>query len=159
MSRCSIRGCAICDPPGDTGPTVATVVETEIEPVEVESAEADGIRYHRPTSVDPGDGVEVGPLDATAASPAYAHSFSDFPCGFPVPGAGPCRMAVGHAGRCSGGCRRDAVPTIPPLPPSEPSPDPNPVVARCGECGLDLRRVMHYVCMNPRCPCSLRSVG
>lgn len=44
------------------------------------------------------------------------------------------------------------VPVIPPLPPGEPNLDPNPVVAKCGECGLEIRRVMHYSCGNSRCP-------
>lgn len=44
------------------------------------------------------------------------------------------------------------LPVIPPLPPGEPSLDPNPPVAKCGECGLVWRQVMHYSCGNSRCP-------
>lgn len=43
-------------------------------------------------------------------------------------------------------------PVIPPLPQDEPNLDPNPIVAICGECNLELRRVMGYSCGNPRCP-------
>ncbi len=50
------------------------------------------------------------------------------------------------------------LPVIPPLPPGEPSiPDPNPPVAKCGECGLVLHQVMHYVCPSERCPVWLRA--
>lgn len=41
----------------------------------------------------------------------------------------------------------DAVPIIPPRPPF------NPVVAKCGACGLELRRVMMYCCQRSDCPC------
>lgn len=34
-------------------------------------------------------------------------------------------------------------------------PPGNPVVAVCGECGMDLHQVMHYVCFNSRCPTGL----
>ena len=45
------------------------------------------------------------------------------------------------------------LPVIPKLPPDQPNPGmPNPPVAMCGECGLEIRQVMHYVCGNPRCP-------
>lgn len=45
------------------------------------------------------------------------------------------------------------LPVIPPLPPGMPPvPDRNPAVAKCGECQLVLRRTMHYVCPNERCP-------
>ena len=49
------------------------------------------------------------------------------------------------------------VPIIPPLPsePTLPGPPGNPVVAVCGECGMDINQVMHYVCMNARCPTGL----
>ena len=48
------------------------------------------------------------------------------------------------------------VPVIPPLPPGYPPPvTPNPVVATCGECKMNLHQVMGYVCMNPRCPTGL----
>lgn len=43
------------------------------------------------------------------------------------------------------------VPVILPLPPEEPY-EPNPVVAICGQCGIELRKVMMYCCMNSRCP-------
>jgi len=47
-------------------------------------------------------------------------------------------------------------PIIPPLPFSPSMPAPwNPVVARCGECQLDLHQIMHYVCSNARCPTGL----
>ena len=49
------------------------------------------------------------------------------------------------------------VPIIPPLPPGEPDPDPNPIIAVCGECGLEVRRIMSYSCPNPRCPTGLGS--
>lgn len=47
------------------------------------------------------------------------------------------------------------LPVIPPLPPGANPIDPNPEIAICGECGLRLKRVMHYHCLNPRCPCGL----
>jgi len=51
---------------------------------------------------------------------------------------------------------KDNIPVIPPLPEGEtntPKPEePNPVVAICGECRLEIRQVMHYSCQNPRCP-------
>ena len=51
------------------------------------------------------------------------------------------------------------IPVIPPLPRDwDPFPDPNPIVAICGECGLQLYRVMSYCCGNPRCPCGLGGV-
>lgn len=54
------------------------------------------------------------------------------------------------------GPRVPNVPVIPPLPPESPNDmDPNPVVAICGQCGLNLRRVMGYVCINSRCPTGL----
>ncbi len=46
----------------------------------------------------------------------------------------------------------DPVPVIPPLSPGLPNTDPNPVVAKCGECGLELYATMCYSCSNPRCP-------
>ena len=56
--------------------------------------------------------------------------------------------------------RPSTVPIIPPRPmqPLDPSPyDPNPVVARCGRCGLGLQRVMGYVCPYADCPTGLGS--
>lgn len=47
---------------------------------------------------------------------------------------------------------KDDVPIIPPLPPGPNPVEPNPVVAKCGECGLEIRRVMNFVCPNERCP-------
>lgn len=46
------------------------------------------------------------------------------------------------------------VPVIPRLPDKvDYSPrTPNPIVAICGECGLEIHQVMGYVCSNPRCP-------
>ena len=57
--------------------------------------------------------------------------------------------------------KRKGIPVIPKLP--EPNPfeqlNPhNPVVAVCGECGLELCKVMGYVCFNPRCPTGLGPV-
>lgn len=59
--------------------------------------------------------------------------------------------------------KRLGVPVIPPLKPTEPlvpsDPiNPNPVVAICGECGLELHQTMGYVCTNPRCPTGLGPV-
>lgn len=31
--------------------------------------------------------------------------------------------------------------------------DPNPPVGVCGECGITLHKVMHYVCNKAECPC------
>ncbi len=42
-------------------------------------------------------------------------------------------------------------PIIDPLIPSTPI-DPNPVVAKCSECGLEMAQVMGYVCSHPKCP-------
>jgi hypothetical protein len=44
------------------------------------------------------------------------------------------------------------IPVVPPLPQGEPNLDPNPVVSKCGECGIEWQRVMHYSCGNSRCP-------
>jgi hypothetical protein len=43
------------------------------------------------------------------------------------------------------------IPVIPKLPPQQPY-DPNPTVAVCGECGLEIKRIMGYCCQNERCP-------
>lgn len=41
------------------------------------------------------------------------------------------------------------VPLIPPLPEKKGnSLDPNPTVAVCGQCGLEIKKVMGYVCPN-----------
>lgn len=52
----------------------------------------------------------------------------------------------------SGALKRHPLPVIPPLPPDTPDRGPNPAVAMCGECGIEIRQVMHYACGNPRCP-------
>jgi hypothetical protein len=44
------------------------------------------------------------------------------------------------------------VPVIPAIP-TPKDKGPNPVVAICGECGLELHRVMGYVCSRENCPC------
>lgn len=50
------------------------------------------------------------------------------------------------------------IPVIPKLPEStQPeSTDPHAPVAICGECGLEIYRVMGYVCGNSRCPTGFR---
>lgn len=48
------------------------------------------------------------------------------------------------------------LPVVPPLPADQPNLDPNPPVAKCGECGLIWHRVMFYSCGNPRCPMQTR---
>jgi hypothetical protein len=46
------------------------------------------------------------------------------------------------------------VPMIPPLPETKPQTDPNnPIIAICGKCGLELKKIMHYVCPDLNCPC------
>lgn len=45
------------------------------------------------------------------------------------------------------------VPVIPPLPDPPKDRGPNPVIALCGACGLELHRVMGYVCPRTNCPC------
>lgn len=42
------------------------------------------------------------------------------------------------------------VPCIPPLP--EKTPHYSDTVAVCGQCGLEIKQVMGYVCNNSRCP-------
>ena len=50
--------------------------------------------------------------------------------------------------------RRLGVPLIPKR--TTPSlPGPNPVQAVCGECGIELHRVMGYVCPKMNCPTGL----
>lgn len=44
-----------------------------------------------------------------------------------------------------------SVPIIPPSPPEKPQ-ELNPVIARCGQCGLEICRVMMYCCPDPNCP-------
>lgn len=50
------------------------------------------------------------------------------------------------------------IPVIPPLPERTEPYDPNPTVAICGECGLHIKRVMGYACMQSRCPIQPRSI-
>lgn len=52
--------------------------------------------------------------------------------------------------------KRLGVPVIPVLPPQAERPfDPNPVVAVCGQCGIDLHTAMWYVCQQASCPAGL----
>lgn len=44
------------------------------------------------------------------------------------------------------------IPLIEPLP---SAPGPHDPVAICGQCGLELKRVMGYVCSHSRCPTGL----
>ena len=49
--------------------------------------------------------------------------------------------------------RRYGVPIIPRMPPLGGFPrDPNPIVAICGECGLEIYQIMEYCCPRPNCP-------
>lgn len=47
---------------------------------------------------------------------------------------------------------RKNIPIIPKLPDDHPRPHPDEPWAICGECGMELRGVMGYVCPNSRCP-------
>ena len=47
------------------------------------------------------------------------------------------------------------VPVVPPIQDQGPV-DPNPVVAKCGACGMDWRQTMHYVCGRGDCPMQTR---
>lgn len=49
------------------------------------------------------------------------------------------------------------IPVIPKLPysPYDVPPLPSDTIAICGECGLELKQVMGYVCVHPRCPTGL----
>lgn len=38
----------------------------------------------------------------------------------------------------------------------KPKVDPNPVVAVCGACGMEIRRVMYLSCQYYRCPVQLK---
>lgn len=49
------------------------------------------------------------------------------------------------------------VPVIPPLPEQTEDLDPNPTVAVCGQCGLEIKKVMMYSCGNSRCPVQSRT--
>lgn len=50
--------------------------------------------------------------------------------------------------------RRIGVPVVPRRPPRPPV-NPDPILAVCGECGVEIRRVMMYSCQNGNCPCGL----
>ena len=74
---------------------------------------------------------------------------------------GQCKIT----GRCSGTnsfwpCYRlKQVPIIPPLPEDAPDRfDSNPVIAICGECGMELHKMMLYSCDNERCPVQRRAI-
>jgi len=55
--------------------------------------------------------------------------------------------------------RRLRVPLVPRRVINVPPPyDPNPTVAVCGECGIELKRVMGFVCTKPNCPTTYRSL-
>lgn len=56
--------------------------------------------------------------------------------------------------------RRLGVPVIPRKPVVNIAPiiDPNRVMSVCGECGLELRMVMGYVCSKSNCPTGLGGV-
>lgn len=46
------------------------------------------------------------------------------------------------------------VPIIPKIEP-QPLQGPNPTVAICGECGIELKQIMGYCCQHANCPCGL----
>jgi len=48
----------------------------------------------------------------------------------------------------------DDLPVILPLPPYRPT-DPNAPIAKCGQCGILLYKVMGYACPHGNCPCGL----
>lgn len=52
--------------------------------------------------------------------------------------------------RASDGRMVPVIPALPDLP--VPAQSPNPIIAVCGVCNLELRQVMHYVCGHDRCP-------
>lgn len=69
-------------------------------------------------------------------------------------------------GCCSGGINKTGcsetpeekaerldVPLIPEREPSCPNNDSNPTVGVCGKCGMELKKVMGYVCPCHDCPC------
>lgn len=48
---------------------------------------------------------------------------------------------------------RLGVPLIEKLPPrTQGASDPNPVTAVCGQCGLEVRKVMFFTCSHVSCP-------
>lgn len=53
---------------------------------------------------------------------------------------------------CCRGSGERGVPVIPPLD-KKPDIGPNPTVAVCGVCGIELKQVMGYVCGRDDCPC------
>lgn len=34
----------------------------------------------------------------------------------------------------------------------EPYPEANPVIGKCSQCEIELRRIMYYSCQNMKCP-------
>lgn len=42
------------------------------------------------------------------------------------------------------------VPLLEPLPGA--GGDPNPTIAVCGQCGLEIKKVMYFHCSNSQCP-------
>lgn len=59
---------------------------------------------------------------------------------------------------CILGPRENDLPIVPPIPKDYNPLNPNPPIAKCGECGLILHKIMHYSCSNPRCPCFSRTI-
>lgn len=55
------------------------------------------------------------------------------------------------------------IPVIPPLTPEQKRQrddfDPNPPLAKCGECGITIHRVMGFSCQNRHCPAGLGPRG
>lgn len=52
--------------------------------------------------------------------------------------------------------KRLKVPLLGPTP-SRPIFDPDPTISVCGTCGLELKRIMGYVCSQNDCPTGLGS--
>lgn len=50
---------------------------------------------------------------------------------------------------------KPVIPEITPWIPTYTPTQPNPIVAECGACGLNLHAVMGYVCPRPDCPCGM----
>ena len=48
---------------------------------------------------------------------------------------------------------RMGVPIIEPLPEIPDGPTPNPIVAICGQCGIELHQIMGFSCGKDNCPC------
>lgn len=55
--------------------------------------------------------------------------------------------------------KRIGVPVVAPLPIGKNPQSPNPIMAICGKCGIELHRVMGYVCQHGDCPTGLASIG